>query len=170
MAISARCCGVLWCVTVCCSALLCCSALQYVVVCAVLHDDRWPFPPSAAVLLNALRVLQCVAVCCSVLQCGAVRCSALQCVAVHCSALQCVAVRCSALQCVAVRCCAPRRKSHFTSHRQNPNKKTPLQEPAIQLSQILAAAMLRHARMCICMCMRHTDIEERKPSGSVTVW
>ena len=50
------------------------------------------------------RMLQCVAVCCSVLQCAAVRCSALQCVAVCCSVLQCVAVCCSALQCVAVRC------------------------------------------------------------------
>ena len=29
------------------------------------------------------RVVQCVAVCCSVLQCVAVRCSALQCVAVY---------------------------------------------------------------------------------------
>jgi len=38
------------------------------------------------------RVLQCVAVCCSVLQCVAVCSSKLQCVAVYCSALQCVAV------------------------------------------------------------------------------
>jgi len=37
------------------------------------------------------RVLQCVAVCCSVLQRGAVCCSVLQCVAVCCSVLQCVA-------------------------------------------------------------------------------
>jgi len=59
------------------------------------------------------RVLQCVAVCCSVLQCVAV-CgkyllnlqvrhvcqSALQCVAVRCSVLHCVAVCCSLSQCV----------------------------------------------------------------------
>jgi len=76
------------------------------------------------------RVLQFVAVCCSVLQCVAiflqfsgglsslsfphphlyrliyvaVCCSALQCVAVCCSVLQCVAVCCSVLQCDAV-CC-----------------------------------------------------------------
>jgi len=42
------------------------------------------------------RVLQCVAVCCSMLQSVAVCCSVLQCVAVHCSVLQCVAVHCSA--------------------------------------------------------------------------
>jgi len=64
------------------------------------------------------RVLQCVAVCCSVLQCVAVCCSViafatnvfncnsrcgksrvLQCVAVCCSGLQCVAACCSVLQC-----------------------------------------------------------------------
>ena len=49
------------------------------------------------------RVLQCVAVCCSVLQCVAVCCSVLQ-VAVYCSVLQPFAVCCSVLQCVAVRC------------------------------------------------------------------
>ena len=38
-----------------------------------------------------LRVLQRVAVCCSVLQCVAVCCSVLQCVAVCCGVLQCVA-------------------------------------------------------------------------------
>ena len=48
------------------------------------------------------RVLQGVAVCCSVLQCVAVCCSVLQCVAVCCSVLQCVAVCCSVLQYVAV--------------------------------------------------------------------
>jgi len=65
------------------------------------------------------RVLQCVAVCCSVLQGFAVYCNVLQCVALHCSMLQCgadmsaptimlqfvamlrcVAVCCSALQCI----------------------------------------------------------------------
>ena len=51
------------------------------------------------------RVLQCVAVCCSVLQCVAVCCSVLQCVAVCRSVSQCVAVCCSVLQCVAVCCC-----------------------------------------------------------------
>ena len=48
------------------------------------------------------RVLQCVAVCCSVLQSDAVCCRVLQSVAVCCSVLQCVAVCDSVLQCVAV--------------------------------------------------------------------
>jgi len=48
------------------------------------------------------RVLQRVAVYCSVLQCVAVCCSVLQCVAVCCFVLQCVAVCCSVLQCVVV--------------------------------------------------------------------
>jgi len=39
-----------------------------------------------------IRVLHCVAACCSVLQCVAVCCSVLQCVAVCCSGLQRVAV------------------------------------------------------------------------------
>jgi len=51
------------------------------------------------------RVLQCVAVCCSVLQCVAVRCRAWQSVAVSCSVVQCVAVCFRVLQCVAV-CCS----------------------------------------------------------------
>jgi len=38
-----------------------------------------------------VRVMQYVAVCCSLLQCAAVSCSALQYVAVCCSVLQCVA-------------------------------------------------------------------------------
>jgi len=62
---------------------------------------------------RSVRVLQCVAVCCSVLQCVAVCCSVLQYVAVCCSMLQCVAVcsvqyvaeRCRALQNAAV-CCS----------------------------------------------------------------
>jgi len=60
---------------------------------------------SAVFVVHPLRVLQCVAVCCSALQCVAVRCSVLQCVAVCCIVLQCVAVCCSVLQCVAV-CCS----------------------------------------------------------------
>ena len=53
-----------------------------------------------------VRVLQCVAVCCSVLswKCVTVCCSVSQCVAVCCSVLQCVVVCCSVLQCGAVRC------------------------------------------------------------------
>ena len=51
-----------------------------------------------------LRVLRCVAVCCSVLRCVAVCCSVLQCVIVRYSALQCVIMHCSmfifVLQCV----------------------------------------------------------------------
>ena len=77
------------------------------------------------------RMLQCVAVCCSVLQCVAVCCGVLHCVAVCCSViqrwdtscvnvtaarncvvtfqversvLQCVAVCCDVVQCVAVYC------------------------------------------------------------------
>jgi len=38
---------------------------------------------------QSARVLQCVAVCCSMWQCVAVCCNALQCVAVCCSVLQC---------------------------------------------------------------------------------
>ena len=53
---------------------------------------------AAAALPGTLRVLQFVAVCCSVLQC-------VECVAVCCSVLQCVAVCCSVLQCVACVCC-----------------------------------------------------------------
>jgi len=66
-----------------------------------------------------LRVLQCVALCCSircsmlqyaaaccsVLRCAAVRCSVLQYPAVCCSVLQRVAVCCSEFQCVVV-CCS----------------------------------------------------------------
>ena len=44
--------------------------------------------------VTQVRVLQCVAVCCSVLKCVAV------CVAVSCRVLQGVAVCCSVLQCV----------------------------------------------------------------------
>jgi len=67
---------------------------------------------------SVARVLQRIAVCCSVLQCVAVCCSALQCIAACCSVIDCrvlpvyysvlqyiwhvFAVCCSALQCVAV--------------------------------------------------------------------
>ena len=72
---------------------------------SLLIEATWLF------VLLCLRVLQCVAVSCSVLQCLAVswppvlvclRVSA--CVCVCCSVLQCVAVCCSVLQCVAVSC------------------------------------------------------------------
>ena len=49
-------------------------------------------------------VLQCAAMYCSVLQCIAVCCSVLQCAAVCCSVLQCVAECCSVWQCIAVHC------------------------------------------------------------------
>jgi len=73
--------------------------------------------------LPHIRLLSCVAVCCSVLQCVAVCCSVLhccnafslyhtsvcsrvlQCVAVCCSVVQCGAVCCSVLQYVVV-CCS----------------------------------------------------------------
>ena len=56
------------------------------------------------------KLLQCVAMCCSVLQCackGETECidKVLQCVTVCCNVMQCVAVCCSVLQCVAV-CCS----------------------------------------------------------------
>ena len=54
--------------------------------------------------MGEVRVLQCVAVCCSVLQCVAVCCSVLQCAAV-CCVLQCVAVCCSVMKCAVV-CCS----------------------------------------------------------------
>jgi len=50
-------------------------------------------------------VLQCVAVCCSVLQRDAAWCSVLQHVAARFSVLQCVAIYCSVLQCAA-ECCS----------------------------------------------------------------
>jgi len=53
-------------------------------------------------------VLQRVAVCCSVLQCAAVCFSVLPCVAVCCRVLPCVAVCYRVLPCVAV-CCSPAR-------------------------------------------------------------
>ena len=79
-----------------------------------------------------IRVLQCVAVCCSVLQCVAVCCPTrspaylLNNTATHCNTLvappdhlhirvlQCVAVCCSVLQCVAV--CCPTRSSAYSIH------------------------------------------------------
>jgi len=79
----------------------CCSVLQCVAVCG----SMW----QCVVVCRSM--LQYGAVWCSVVQCGAVRCSALQwrdtprvlqCVAVYCSVLQCVAVCCRVLQCVAV--------------------------------------------------------------------
>jgi len=58
--------------------------------------------------LQFVRVLQYVAVCCSVLECDTVHCNVLQCIAVCCGVLQCdvmcCSVCCSVLQCVAV-CC-----------------------------------------------------------------
>jgi len=57
-----------------------CSGLQWVAAThhsVLVHPFRW-----------SLRVLQCVAVCCSVLQCVAVVCSGLQRVAAGCSVLQ----------------------------------------------------------------------------------
>jgi len=69
---------------------------------------------SSSASICEVRLLQCVAVRCSVVHCvavwcsvlwrGAVCCSVLQCGAVCCSLVQCVAVWCSALQYVAVSC------------------------------------------------------------------
>ena len=100
----------------CCSVfVVCCSVLRCVALCSVLQFF--------AMCCSVFRVLQCVAVCCSVLQCVAVCCSVYQCVAVlsisvnayiSCSMVQCVAVCCSVievcqrihqLQCVAA-CCS----------------------------------------------------------------
>ena len=96
----AVCCGVLQCVAVCCSVLpcvcsvlqrvaACCSVLQSVAVCCstdlLIMCGEWLLakPPPTCVLQDEYRMLQCVAVCCSVLQCVAVCCSVLQCVAVQ---------------------------------------------------------------------------------------
>jgi len=92
--------------------VLCCSAsLSHK---RLSHTEKYP----TIALLVQHRVLQCVAVCCSVLQYVAVCHSVLQCVAVCCSALQCRVggeaiahptialsyhtVCCSVSQCVAV--------------------------------------------------------------------
>jgi len=104
----AVCCGVLQCVAVCrrerpeeaksktwcCSALqcvaervqkrvvvrfvvaACCSMLQYVAVCSREDAEEDSIKTSCHAWL--IRVLQCVAACCSVLQCVAVCCSVLQ--------------------------------------------------------------------------------------------
>ena len=60
-------------------------------------DQIW-YPPAEKIhscrTLSPVRVLRCVAVCCSVLQCVAVCCSVLQCVAVCYSVLQCVPACC----------------------------------------------------------------------------
>ena len=90
-----------------CYSVLQCGAMW----CSVLHRRarRLRVTPFCTLELLARqrqpRVLQCVAVCCSVLLCAAVCCSVLQCVAVCCCVLLCVAVCCSALLCVAGCCC-----------------------------------------------------------------
>ena len=99
------------------------SVLQHVVVCCSVlqfYLRNESFRVTEGLLLY--RLLQCVAVRCSMLQCVAVcrntqdinhskwqkgfcyvlGCSLLQCVALCCSVSQCVAVRCNALQCVAI--------------------------------------------------------------------
>ena len=101
------CCSVLQCVAVCCcmftltirelsKAMSKRRVLQYVAVCCS--------------LLHCVTVycsmVQCVAVCyCIVVQCGVVWCSVLQYAEVCCSVLPCVAVCCSVWQCVAL-CCS----------------------------------------------------------------
>jgi len=74
-----------------------CIVLQCVAMCYI------TFPASQE---TSCRVLQCVAVCCSVLQSVAVCCSVLQCAAVCCSVLQSVVLCCNMFQCVAVCCSA----------------------------------------------------------------
>jgi len=66
------------------------------------HFKKTPTFKNIYYSLSLDRLLQCVAVCCSVLRYVAVRCSALQCVAVCCSVLQCVVVCCSVSQYLAV--------------------------------------------------------------------
>jgi len=104
----AVCCSVLQCVEQCmlqCFAV-CCSVLQCVAVSCVLCSKCRLTSPYIYVThalhmsiniymytnifvlyicMHKFKVLQCVAVCCSVLQCVAVCCSVLQCVAVCCS-------------------------------------------------------------------------------------
>jgi len=112
-----KCCSVLQCVAVYCSALhprdckhysgqpflvLCCSVLQRAAVCCNVLQY----------VIMYCSVLQSVSVCCNVLRCVAVRHAHmiastspvspfLSCSTVYCSVLQCAAVYCRALQCVA---------------------------------------------------------------------
>ena len=82
---------------------MCCFLLQRVAVatcCSVLHFSHL----AVALKRKVARVLQCVAVCCSVLQYVAVCCSMLQCVAVCCSFAVCCRVLLCATVCVSVRC------------------------------------------------------------------
>jgi len=99
-------CSVLQCVAVCCSALQCFIAdipdqLSRKISSAVIKYSKFSQYLRRGKLFNdaVARVLQCVAVRCSVLRCVAVCCGVLRCVAVCYSVLQCVAVRCSVLQC-----------------------------------------------------------------------
>ena len=95
--------NVLQCVVVCCSVWLCVAVRRTSLLTQMSPIISGWFTErdlQRKVCYSALqRVLQCVAVCCSVLQCVAVCCSVLQYVAVCCSVLHCVAV------CVAVCCC-----------------------------------------------------------------
>ena len=86
-------------VAACCSALQCVAVRYSVLQCARggMTFEKFHQPP----LRLPPRVLQCIAVCCSVLQCVSVSLSVLQCVVVCCSVLQCVAVCCSVLQCAS---------------------------------------------------------------------
>jgi len=97
----AVCCGVLPCVAVRCSVL---CVLQYVAVCCsgLSASQCLYLVHGNLTFWYVLRVLQCVAACCSVLQCVAVCCCVLLCVAVCCCVLLCFAVCCSVLSIVAV--------------------------------------------------------------------
>ena len=99
-----------------------CFSQQCVAVCCNVFKGEYNLRVRQHGVKRFGRLLQRVAVCCSVLQCVAVCCSVfkgdyilrvrlhcvkhferlLQCVAVCCSVLQCVAVCCSVLQCVLV--------------------------------------------------------------------
>jgi len=93
-------CSVLQCVAVCCSVLQCvavccrvfqCVALSCNVFCYSIPSIRLTAPPDTLQHLNRKRskVLQRVAVYCSVLQRVAACCSVLQCVAACCTARYC---------------------------------------------------------------------------------
>jgi len=169
----AVCCRVLHCVAACCSVSsmlsearttnACvaanCNMLQRVAVCYLRYARPMRLLQCVAVRCSVLQcvavccsVLQCVAMCCSVLQCVAVCClryvrprSVLQCVAVCCSVLQYVAVCCSVLQCVAV-CCLrhARPMSHGAWMHHGPPMDASRHTYACMYAYVMAHTRIRH--------------------------
>ena len=97
----------------CCSSMLqclalCCSVFQCVAVSLRKPSPTHPYRKVLQCIALGCTVLPCVALCCSVLQClfkkilthnhTGVCCNVLQCVAVCCIVLQCFAVWCNTIQ------------------------------------------------------------------------